>query len=113
MLFRSIAIKDGTLLGFANYGQFRSGVGYAHTKEHTVILADNAQGKGVGQALITALESHAKQNDVHSMIAGVSDENSTAIAFHKELGYEQVGHIPQAGRKFGRWLGVVLLQKIL
>lgn len=108
-----IAKQDDALLGFASYGQFRGGVGYTHTKEHTVILADNARGKGVGRALLSALESHARANQVHSLIACVSDDNSTAIEFHKALEYKQVGHIPQSGRKFSRWLGMVFLQKFL
>ena len=108
-----IARQGDTLLGFASYGAFRSGSGYANTVEHTVILADQARGKGVGRALLAALVSHARANGIHSMIASVAEENATAIAFHKALGFTQVAHIPEAGRKFGRWLDVVFLQKIL
>ena len=108
-----VARQGYNLLGFATYSQFRSGVGYAHTMEHTVILADTARGKGVGRALINALEEHARAGGIHSLIACVSEENAAAIAFHMRIGYDQVAHIPEAGRKFGRWLGVVFLQKIL
>ena len=108
-----VARQGDDLLGFATYGAFRSGSGYANTVEHTVVLSDQARGKGVGRALLEALESHARTNGIHSMIASVAEENTTAIAFHKALGFEQVAHIPEAGRKFGRWLDVVFLQKIL
>ncbi len=108
-----VAHQGDNLLGFATYGPFRSGSGYANTVEHTVILAEQAKGNGVGRALLTALESHAKANGIHSMIASVSAENTIAVAFHKTLGFEQVAYIPEAGRKFGRWLDVVFLQKIL
>ena len=108
-----VARQGNNLLGFASYGTFRNGIGYARTVEHTVILADHAKGQGVGRALMEALESHARTNGIHSMIASVSEENSTAIAFHKALGYTQVAHVPEAGQKFGRWLDMVLLQKIL
>ncbi len=108
-----VARQGDHLLGFASYGSFRSGVGYAHTAEHTVILADHARNNGVGRALMAALESHARAGGIHSMIASVSEENAAAIAFHKALGFTQVAHIPEAGRKFGRWLDVVFLQKIL
>ena len=108
-----IARQGESLLGFATYAQFRGGVGYAYTMEHTVILADTARGKGVGRALIGALESHASTSGIHSLIASISDDNAAAIAFHKALGYDQVAHIPEAGRKFGRWLGLVFMQKIL
>jgi phosphinothricin acetyltransferase len=108
-----VAHQGADLLGFATYGPFRAGIGYAHTKEHTVILAESARGNGVGRALMSTLEAHARAGGVHSLIAGVSDENPAAIAFHKALGFDQVGHIPEVGRKFGRWLGTVFLQKIL
>ena len=108
-----VARQGDHLLGFARYGAFRSGIGYAHTVEHTVILVDNARGQGVGRALMGALETHARANDIHSMVASVAAENAAAIAFHKALGFTQVAHIPEAGHKFGRWLDVVFLQKIL
>jgi len=109
-----LVARQGTdLLGFATYGKFRNGAGYVHTVEHTVILADHAKGKGVGRALLAALESHAHTNGVHSMIASVAAENTAAIAFHKAAGFTQVAYIPEAGRKFDRWLNVVFLQKIL
>ncbi len=43
-----VAESGGKLAGFATYGQFRAGVGYAHTMEHTIILGANARGKGLG-----------------------------------------------------------------
>ena len=108
-----VARQGDDLLGFATYGQFRNGTGYAHTVEHTVILAGHAKSQGVGRALMAALEAHAHTNDIHSMVASVAAENDAAIAFHKALGFTQVAYIPEAGRKFGRWLDVVFLQKIL
>ncbi|OUS04577.1 GNAT family N-acetyltransferase [Rhodobacterales bacterium 52_120_T64] len=108
-----VARQGNNFLGFATYGNFRAGIGYAQTVEHTVMLADHAKGQGVGRALLSALESHARTNDIHSMIASVAQENTAAIAFHKALGFTQVAHIPEAAHKFGRWLDVVFLQKIL
>jgi len=109
-----LAARQGsTLLGFATYGSFRTGPGYARTVEHTIILSEQARGAGVGRALLEALESHARANRIHSMIASVAAENTIAVAFHTALGFTQVARIPEAGRKFDRWLDVVFLQKIL
>lgn len=106
-----VARQGDQLLGFAGYGSFRNGIGYAHTVEHTVILADHARGKGVGSALIAALESHARVNGIHTMVASISEENTAAVEFHKAVGFEQVAHIREAGRKFDRWLDVIFMQK--
>lgn len=108
-----VAEMDGTVAGFATYGQFRGGVGYAHTMEHTVILHERAQGRGVGRALMTAVEDHARVAGAHSMFAGVSAENGPGVAFHAAIGYAEVARLSQVGFKFGRWMDLVLMQKML
>ena len=101
------------LAGFAHYGQFRAGPGYAHTMEHTIILAPRAQGRGIGRALMTALEEHARAGGAHSMFAGVSSGNPAGRDFHARLGYAEVAVLREVGRKFGRWLDLHLMQKML
>ncbi len=108
-----VAEKDKQIQGFASYAQFRGGIGYARTMEHTVILAPDAQGKGLGRDLLQALEAHAKARGVHSMIAGVSSANPAAIAFHEALGYTLAATLPEVGHKFGKTFDLHLLQKRL
>lgn len=106
--------KDGDqVLGFATYGQFRGGNGYAYAMEHTIILAPPACGRGVGRALMVAIENHARDAGAHTMIAAVSAENPDGIGFHAKLGYKDVARIPEVGRKFDMWLELVIMQKIL
>ncbi|GLK65932.1 GNAT family N-acetyltransferase [Paracoccus kondratievae] len=108
-----VADEGGEVLGLATYDQFRGGNGYAHCMEHSIILAPAARGRGLARALMTAVEDHARNGGAHSMIAAVSGENEVGLGFHRAIGYRQVGVLPQVGRKFGRWLDLVLLQKIL
>ena len=108
-----VAEIDGTAAGFVTYDQFRGGIGYAHTMEHTIILAPEAQGQGAGRALMRAAIAHARAADVHSIFAGVSGENAGGVAFHQKLGFETVAVLPEVGRKFDRWLDLVLMQKRL
>lgn len=108
-----VAEDGGRIAGFGTYGQFRGGVGYRHTAEHTIILAPMAQGRGVGRALLRAVEDHARAAGFHSIFAGVSAENEAGVAFHAACGYAEVARLPQVGRKFGRWMDLVLMQKFL
>ncbi|WP_290749082.1 GNAT family N-acetyltransferase [Amaricoccus sp.] len=108
-----VAEAEGRLAGFATYAQFRSGVGYAHTMEHTIILAEGATGKGLGPRLLGRLVGIARASGVHSLVAAVSGENPAAVAFHEREGFRIVGRIPEAGRKFERWFDLVLLQRLL
>jgi L-amino acid N-acyltransferase len=108
-----VAADGPQILGFATYGQFRGGSGYVTAMEHTIILAADAQGRGVGRALMAAVEDHAMAGGAHTMVAVVSGENPEAVAFHQAVGYVEYGTLPQIGRKFGRYLDAVFMVKLL
>lgn len=106
-----LVLDDGS--GFATYGPFRGGPGYARTMEHSIHVAPEAQGQGQGAALLSALERAAVGRDVHVFVAGIAGENTRAQRFHARAGYAQVGVLPRVGWKFGRWHDLVLMQKFL
>lgn len=108
-----VAEESGEVLGFVSYVQFRRGVGYARTVEHTILLAPAARGKGTGRALMTAAEDHARRAGIGSIWAGVSGENPAGVVFHARLGFEEVARLPKVGYKFGRWMDLVLMRKWL
>lgn len=108
-----VAEEGGNVLGFACYFQFRGGIGYARTMEHTIVLATEARGKGVGRRLMAALEEHARSAGVGSLWAGVTGENPDGLAFHLSMGFEEVARLPGVGYKFGRWMDLILLRKWL
>lgn len=99
--------------GFASYAQFRGGIGYAKTMEHTIILANDVGRIGIGRRLLEQIENHASAAGAHQMVAGISSENTGAQAFHQARGYQVVGVVPQAGYKFGRYMDLILMHKFL
>lgn len=108
-----VACVNNEVQGHATYGQFRTGPGYARSMEHSVHLYRSAKGQGLGRALMAALEAQARAEGVHIMVAGISSDNAEGQAFHARIGYTECGRVAQAGYKWGRYLDLVLMQKIL
>ncbi len=104
---------DDTVLGFASFGPFRSREGYRFTAEHTVYVSPAAQRQGIGRTLLLRLMEIAELKGVHVLIGGIDGENTASIAFHERLGFEISGRLPETGTKFGRWLDLVFVSKIL
>lgn len=108
-----VAELDNEVLAYGTYDKFRQRMGYRFTVEHSVYVAKQHRGKGIGKELLIELIRLAKTKKYHSMIAGIDGANKGSIQFHEKLGFNKVGHIPQAGFKFGHWLDLVFMQLIL
>jgi phosphinothricin acetyltransferase len=109
-----LAARDASgLLGYATYGPFRVPSGYRPSAEHSIYVREDARGRGIGKALLTALIEKARAQGLHTLIGGVDSDNSLSIALHKAFGFEETGRLPEIGRKFDRWLTLVFLQKRL
>lgn len=108
-----VAEHAGAVVGFAHYGQFRGGAGYAKTVEHTIVLSPDGQGLGLGRALMVAIEDHARSAGMHSIWAGVSAANPAGVTFHERVGFVKVARLPEVGYKNDQWIDLILLQKRL
>ena len=49
----------------------------------------------------------------HAVMARIVGGHEASIALHRPCGFELVGVEREVGRKFGRWLDVVLMQRLL
>lgn len=108
-----VAEDAGEVLGFASFADFRPFEGYLHTVEHSIYVAPAAQRRGVGAGLLAALVERARAMNKHAMIGGVEAGNIASLALHQRAGFVEVGRLPEVGRKFGRWLDLVFMQKTL
>ncbi|HXQ64482.1 MAG TPA: GNAT family N-acetyltransferase [Steroidobacteraceae bacterium] len=109
-----VAVENGAVVGFASFGDWRGAWGgYRYTVEHSVHVRADARGRGIGRNLILALVPRALALRKHVMIGGIDAANQASIRFHANLGFEQVAHFREVGHKFGRWLDLVFMQRIL
>ena len=109
-----VAVDDAdTVLGFASLSPYRPRPAYATTVEDSVYVRRDQRGAGIGKLLLADLVVLARDHGFHSAIARIVGGHDASIALHRACGFEQVGIEREVGRKFGKWLDVVLMQKLL
>lgn len=105
-----VAEENGAVIGFGSYGIFRPWAGYRFSAEHSIYVAEPAQKKGVGRAMLTELIGRAKAQGFHTLIAGIDASNAGSQAFHRAFGFVEVGRFREVGYKFDTWLDLVFMQ---
>jgi L-amino acid N-acyltransferase YncA len=111
-----IAVADAAtdeVLAYGSYGPFRAWPAYKYSVEHSVYVHRDARGRGLGRRALVALIDAAEAGGYHTMIAGVVADNTASLALHRSLGFAEVARFREVGFKFGRWLDLCFLQKML
>jgi L-amino acid N-acyltransferase YncA len=104
---------DGDVVGFASLSPYRTRPAYSTTVEDSVYVRADQRGTGVGRFLLDELLEVATRHGFHSIIARIVGGNEPSIALHRSAGFELVGTEREVGRKFRRWLDVVVMQLLL
>jgi phosphinothricin acetyltransferase len=104
---------DGTVIGFGAISPWRPRPAYSPTVEDSVYVHDEWRGQGVGRLLLDELVRLGQAHGFHSVMARIVGGHEASIALHAACGFEHAGVEREVGRKFGKWLDVVLMQRML
>ncbi|MBP6629777.1 MAG: N-acetyltransferase [Kofleriaceae bacterium] len=105
--------QAGATVGYAYAAQFNPRAGYRHTCEDSIYLRHDMVGRGLGTRLLTALMTRCEALGFRQMVAGMSGSEPGSMALHARAGFVEVARMPNVGRKFGRWLDLVYMQRAL
>lgn len=105
--------EDGEILGYAYASAPYARAAYAWCAEPSVYLKPEARGRGIGRKLYAALEQILDCQGYQVLYALVTQENEASLRFHERCGYRVSVLYPNCGFKFGRWLGVIWMEKRL
>ena len=109
-----VAVDDeGIVVGFASLSPYRPRAAYATTVENSVYVHRERRGEGIGRLLLAELVELARSHGFHAVIARIVGEHEASIALHRACGFAEIGREREVGRKFGKWLDVVLMQRML
>lgn len=99
------------MLGFGSFGDWRPWPCYAATVEHSVHVRADRRGQGIGRAIVAELAERARAAGKHVMLGGIDADNAASIGLHRNLGFEQAARHGEVGRKFDRWLDLVIMER--
>lgn len=110
-----VAVDDetGQVCGFGSLSPYRSRPAYRTTVEDSVYVDPAYQGRGVGRAVLSELVALAEAHGFHAVIGRIVGGHEASIGLHRACGFDVIGVEREVGRKFGRWLDVVLMQRLL
>jgi L-amino acid N-acyltransferase len=111
----ALVAVDGneTVVGFGSLTPYRSRPAYAPTVEDSVYVDHDHRGQGYGRLLLEELVRRGSDHGFHTVIGRIVGHHEASIGLHARCGFEHAGTEREVGRKFGRWLDVVLMQRML
>lgn len=105
--------EDGRILGYAYASAPYSRAAFSWCAEPSIYLRHEAKGRGIGRKLYTVLEKIVEIQGYQVLYALITAENSESIRFHEKAGYKTSVEFSNCGFKFGRWLGLIWMEKRL
>lgn len=109
-----VAETEGLITGYAYAGPYRSRPAYRFSVEDSIYIHPDFEGQGVGRLLLANLIELCTADRRRQMIAIIGDRANTAsIRLHASFGFRNVGYLEAVGRKFGRWIDTVIMQRAL
>ena len=108
-----VAELQGRIVGWASLSPYHSRCAYSQSVEPSVYIHAEFIGKGLGKQLLRRLVTLAGARRYHCLVALICSENTGSIELFRTFGFEPSGRLKEVGRKFDRWLDVVLMQKVL
>lgn len=108
-----VAEVDGTVVGWASLNPFNARAAYDHVADFSVYVERGWRGKGIGRRLLDHLIDMARGIGFHKLVLAAMTYNSAGIALYSRAGFSHVGVYHEQGLLDGKWVDVVIMEKIL
>jgi len=108
--------KRDEVLGWAAVSSTSARPAYAGVVEHSVYVATEGRGRGIGHHLLQQLIISTEQAGIWTLQASVFPENSASLRLHQATGFRRVGERRAIARMThgplaGQWRDTVLLER--
>jgi phosphinothricin acetyltransferase len=108
---RFVALADGQVVGWVAVSPVSDRCVYGGVVENSVYVAAEAQGRGLGRALLERLVASTEEAGIWTIQTGVFPENAPSLRVHGQVGFRVVGRRERLGKLNGVWRDVLLLER--
>lgn len=108
-----VAEDDGVVIGWASLNVFNTREAYRHVADISVYVARAARGKRAGSTLLERLVELAREIGFHKLVLAGFPDNAASVALYRRLGFREVGVYREQGLLDGRWVDVLLMERLL
>jgi L-amino acid N-acyltransferase YncA len=107
---RLVAELAGVVAGWLAVAPVSHRAVYRGVVEHSVYVAGDARGRGVGRALLDALVRTAPEHGIWTIQTSIFPENEASLTLHRAVGFRDVGRRERIGQLHGAWRDTLLLE---
>jgi phosphinothricin acetyltransferase len=108
-----VAEHAGRVVGWASLNPFNPRRAYDHVADLSVYVERSWRGKGVGRGLLEHVIAQARELAYHKMVLAAFPSNIQGMALYERVGFRTVGVYREQGQLDGKWVDVVIMEKIL
>ena len=108
-----VAVTDEQVVGWGSLNSFNPRPAYDHVVDLSVYVERGWRGRGVGRVLLLHLLARARTLGYHKMVLATFPYNEAGVALYQKMGFTPVGVYHQQGRLDGRWVDVLIMERML
>ena len=108
-----VAEADGQVVGWASLNSFNPRPAYDHVADISVYVERAWRGRGVGGRLLERLDALARAIGYHKMVLAAFPFNAAGMGLYRRMGFAPVGIYREQGLLDGRWVDVIVMERLL
>jgi L-amino acid N-acyltransferase YncA len=108
-----VAERDGVVVGWISLNPFNPRPCYDHVGDFSLYVEREARGTGIGRRLLEAVIARARALGYHKLVLAAVPENAAGCALYARCGFRTVGVYREQGVLDGKWVDVILMERLL
>ena len=102
-----------SVLGWGSLNAFNPRRAYDGVADLSVYVERGRRGRGVGRRLLERLIELGRGLGYHKMVLATFPFNPSGVALYERMGFQRVGVYREQGQLDGRWVDVLVMERLL